>query len=41
MNNGYIQEKKASHLWLHLHWLTVLHQQGSFTAAAARLAACA
>ncbi len=24
-------------LWAHLHWLTVLRQQGSFTAAAARL----
>jgi len=32
-----MKEKKVSHLWSHLHWLTVLHQQGSFTAAAARL----
>ncbi|MGQ3127301.1 helix-turn-helix domain-containing protein, partial [Variovorax sp.] len=24
-------------LWTHLHWLTVLAQQGSFTAAALRL----
>lgn len=36
-NNVGMKEKTASHLWSHLHWLTVLHQQGSFTAAAARL----
>lgn len=30
-------EKKVSELWSHLHWLTVLAQQGSYTAAAARL----
>ncbi|MFA7558825.1 MAG: LysR family transcriptional regulator, partial [Hydrogenophaga sp.] len=24
-------------LWGHVHWLAVLHQQGSYTAAAARL----
>lgn len=32
-----MQEKTVNHLWSHLHWLTVLHQQGSFTAAALRL----
>jgi DNA-binding transcriptional LysR family regulator len=32
-----IQDSKASELWHHLHWLSVLAQQGSFTAAAARL----
>jgi DNA-binding transcriptional LysR family regulator len=29
--------QKMNKLWSHLHWLTVLAQQGSFTAAAARL----
>ena len=28
---------QMSHLWGHLHWLSVLAQQGSYTAAAARL----
>lgn len=37
VNNRLMQEKTVHHLWSHLHWLTVLHQQGSFTAAAARL----
>ncbi len=37
VNNAFMQEKTVNHLWSHLHWLTVLHQQGSFTAAAARL----
>jgi DNA-binding transcriptional LysR family regulator len=32
-----MKEKTVDQLWSHLHWLTVLHQQGSFTAAAARL----
>ncbi len=32
-----MNEKKVSELWSHLHWLTVLAQQGSYTAAAARL----
>ena len=32
-----MKEKTVEQLWSHLHWLTVLHQQGSFTAAAARL----
>ncbi len=30
-------EKKINTLWTHLHWLSVLAQQGSYTAAAARL----
>ena len=29
--------QKAESLWMHLHWLIVLGQQGSYTAAAARL----
>lgn len=32
-----MNEQKISELWSHLHWLTVLAQQGSYTAAAARL----
>ncbi len=32
-----MKEQKISELWSHLHWLTVLAQQGSYTAAAARL----
>ena len=32
-----MKTKTVEQLWSHLHWLTVLHQQGSFTAAAARL----
>lgn len=32
-----MNEQKTNELWSHLHWLTVLAQQGSFTAAAARL----
>jgi DNA-binding transcriptional LysR family regulator len=32
-----MKDKTVDQLWSHLHWLTVLHQQGSFTAAAARL----
>ncbi|TXT36011.1 MAG: LysR family transcriptional regulator [Comamonadaceae bacterium] len=32
-----MDEKKIPELWSHLHWLTVLAQQGSYTAAAARL----
>jgi DNA-binding transcriptional LysR family regulator len=30
-------EQTSNQLWSHLHWLTVLAQQGSYTAAAARL----
>jgi DNA-binding transcriptional LysR family regulator len=37
MNNSGMNEQKINELWSHLHWLTVLAQQGSFTAAAARL----
>ena len=32
-----MNDKKIELLWTHLHWLTVLEQQGSYTAAAARL----
>ena len=32
-----MSEQKISELWHHLHWLSVLAQQGSYTAAAARL----
>lgn len=32
-----MKEKKINVLWGHLHWLTILAQQGSYTAAAARL----
>ena len=32
-----MQEQKIDALWSHLHWLSVLAQQGSYTAAAARL----
>ncbi len=32
-----MKDKTVDQLWSHLHWLMVLHQQGSFTAAAARL----
>ena len=41
VNNQAMSEKnidtQAATLWGHIHWLTVLAQQGSFTAAAARL----
>ena len=37
MNNQPMIDEKADHLWMHLHWLTVLAQQGSYTAAAQRL----
>ena len=30
-------EQKMKEPWIHLHWLTVLAQNGSYTAAAARL----
>lgn len=32
-----MDDKKIEFLWTHIHWLTVLEQQGSYTAAAARL----
>jgi len=32
-----MNEQKINELWSHLHWLSVLAQQGSYTAAAARL----
>ena len=37
MNNVCMEEQKINTLWTHLHWLSVLAQQGSYTAAAARL----
>jgi len=37
MNNPCMERQNIETLWSHLHWLTVLGQQGSFTAAAARL----
>lgn len=37
MNNGSMNLQKINGLWGHLHWLSTLAQQGSFTAAAARL----
>ena len=37
MNNLTMTEQKMADLWSHCHWLTVLAEQGSYTAAAARL----
>ena len=37
VNNQEMKEQKVEALWSHLHWLSVLAQQGSYTAAAARL----
>lgn len=37
MNNTGMKIGKITSLWGHLHWLSVLAQQGSYTAAAARL----
>jgi DNA-binding transcriptional LysR family regulator len=37
VNNMRMEEQKINALWTHLHWLSVLAQQGSYTAAAARL----
>jgi DNA-binding transcriptional LysR family regulator len=37
VNNAGMETEKISALWTHLHWLSVLAQQGSYTAAAARL----
>jgi DNA-binding transcriptional LysR family regulator len=37
VNNRPMESQKISALWAHLHWLSVLAQQGSYTAAAARL----
>jgi DNA-binding transcriptional LysR family regulator len=37
VNNLWMNEQKINELWSHLHWLSVLAQQGSFTAAAERL----
>jgi DNA-binding transcriptional LysR family regulator len=37
VNNTGMNEKKVEGLWMHLHWLIVLAQQGSYTASAQRL----
>ena len=37
VNNQTMNDQKITELWTHLHWLSVLAQQGSYTAAAARL----
>ncbi len=37
VNNPVMNEQKMADLWSHCHWLTVLSEQGSYTAAAARL----
>ena len=37
VNNLPMQDQKTPDLWSHCHWLTVLSEQGSYTAAAARL----
>ena len=37
VNNGAMIDQKVENLWMHLHGLTVLAQQGSYTAAAQRL----
>jgi DNA-binding transcriptional LysR family regulator len=37
VNNQAMDTQKVESLWTHLHWLTVLAEQGSYTAAAARL----
>ena len=37
VNNRFMDDQKIEALWTHIHWLTVLEQQGSYTAAAARL----
>ena len=37
VNNAPMIDQKVEGLWAHLHWLTVLAQQGSYTASAQRL----
>ena len=37
VNNQCMDSQKIEGLWVHLHWLSVLAEQGSYTAAAARL----
>jgi DNA-binding transcriptional LysR family regulator len=37
VNNQFMEDQKINSLWGHLHWLSVLAQQGSYTAAASRL----
>src|SRR5471032_3329264 len=37
VNNEDMETQRVEALWTHLYWLTILAQQGSYTAAAARL----
>src|ERR1700721_2840767 len=37
VNKKHMNTQKIEGLWTHLHWLTVLAEQGTYTAAAARL----
>jgi DNA-binding transcriptional LysR family regulator len=37
VNKKHMDTQKVESLWTHLHWLTVLAEQGTYTAAAARL----
>lgn len=37
VNNWRMKNQKVEELWTHLHWLTVLAEQGSYTAAAQRM----
>ena len=37
VNNAAMEIRKVESMWSHLHWLVVLSEQGSYTAAAARL----
>jgi DNA-binding transcriptional LysR family regulator len=37
LNNSFMKQQKIHELWSHVHWLGTLAQQGSYTAAAARL----
>jgi DNA-binding transcriptional LysR family regulator len=37
VNNTAMDRRKVEGLWTHLHWLTVLAEQGSYTAAASRM----
>ncbi|WP_404978969.1 LysR family transcriptional regulator [Caballeronia novacaledonica] len=37
MNNHHMAAQNIEDLWIHLHWLTMLAEQGTYTAAASRL----
>jgi DNA-binding transcriptional LysR family regulator len=37
VNKKHMDTQKVESLWTRLHWLTVLAEQGTYTAAAARL----